>query len=103
MPTTVGPFGKGSPYWANEVSALRWVHATLIETALAAHALAFPALTDDERNRYYAESRLFAALFGIPEACLPPNWDAFVAYNKAMLESEVLTVSAEHARSPHKF
>jgi uncharacterized protein (DUF2236 family) len=44
---------------------------------------------------YYTESRLFAALFGIPEACLPPNWEAFVAYNRAMLESEVLTVSAE--------
>jgi uncharacterized protein (DUF2236 family) len=95
MPTAVGPFTQGSPYSANEASALRWVHATLIDTALTARALVFPALTADAREQYYAECRLFAALFGIPQSCLPTNWDAFVAYNEAMWESEVLSVSAE--------
>ncbi|HZC98423.1 MAG TPA: oxygenase MpaB family protein [Bradyrhizobium sp.] len=95
MPQAVGPFARGSPYSANEVCALRWVHATLIDTALAARALVFPALTADEHERYYAECRLFAALFAIPQSCLPTNWDAFVAYKEAMWESEVLSVSAE--------
>jgi uncharacterized protein (DUF2236 family) len=95
MPAVAGPFARGSPYSANEVCALRWVYATLIDTALAARALVFPALTADEHERYYAECRLFAALFGIPQSCLPTKWGAFIAYNEAMWESEVLNVSAE--------
>jgi uncharacterized protein (DUF2236 family) len=95
MPAVVGPFAQGSPYSANELCALRWVYATLLDTALTARALVFPALTAAERERYYSESRLFAALFGIPQSCLPPTWDAFTAYNEAMWESEVLSVSAE--------
>jgi uncharacterized protein (DUF2236 family) len=95
MPAVIGPFDRGSPYSANEACALRWVYATLIDTALTARALVFPALTADERERYYAECRLFAGLFGIPPSSLPTKWDAFVAYNEAMWESEVLSVSAE--------
>ena len=37
MPRAAGPFSAGSRYWANETSALRWVHATLVETALVAY------------------------------------------------------------------
>jgi uncharacterized protein (DUF2236 family) len=95
IPTAAGPFARGSPYLANEVCALRWVYATLVDTAVNARALVFPALTADERERYYAECRLFAALFGIPQDCLPTKWDAFMAYNEAMWDSEALSVSAE--------
>jgi uncharacterized protein (DUF2236 family) len=95
MPAAVGPFAQGSQYFANEVCALRWVYATLIDTAVAARALVFPALTADELERYYAECRIFAALFGIPQSCLPATWESFVAYNEAMWESEVLSVSDE--------
>ena len=90
----MGPFDKGSPYRANEVSTLRWVHATLVETALMAHELVLPALTLDERERYWAESRLFGALFGLTPADLPADWTSFVAYNEAMVQSDILSVSA---------
>src|SRR3954466_584457 len=33
MPETVGPFAAGSRYCANDTPSLRWVHATLVETA----------------------------------------------------------------------
>ena len=33
LQTAAGPFPAGSSYCANEVSALLWVHATLVETA----------------------------------------------------------------------
>ena len=59
------PLLRGSRYRANEVSALRWVHATLAETAVLTHHLVLPALTDSEREKYWVEARLFAALFGI--------------------------------------
>jgi uncharacterized protein (DUF2236 family) len=51
-----------------------------------------PSLTAEERERYYAESRLFAELFGIPRQSLPDDWQAFASYNEAMWCSDVLTV-----------
>jgi uncharacterized protein (DUF2236 family) len=93
LPITVGPFRAGSPYQANDLAALRWVYATLIESALMAHDFVLPPLTGEERARYYAESHLFAALFGIPRATLPADWVAFIAYAEMMRESDVLTVS----------
>jgi uncharacterized protein (DUF2236 family) len=33
LPTAVGPFAAGSRYRANDIAALRWVHATLADTA----------------------------------------------------------------------
>jgi uncharacterized protein (DUF2236 family) len=93
LPSTVGPFAAGLPYWANSIPALRWVWATLIDTALLAYELVLPPLTAEQRERYYRESLLFAALFGIPKQCLPADWPAFCAYFDAMLESETLNVN----------
>jgi uncharacterized protein (DUF2236 family) len=94
LPQSAGPFAAGSSYQANEVAALRWVHATLVETALLAHELVLPPLSEGERERYWSEARLYAALFGIPPESLPSDWASFVAYNEAMVASDVLTVSA---------
>ncbi len=91
--SAAGPFAAGSFYCANEISALRWVHATLWDTALMTYALVLPALTQEQRALYYAEGRVFAALFGIPGQCLPPDWTAFSAYIAAMAESKTLTVT----------
>jgi uncharacterized protein (DUF2236 family) len=93
LPQSAGPFAAGSSYQANQVDALRWVHATLVETALLAHELVLPKLTDDERERYWSEARLYAALFGIPPDSLPSDWASFLAYGDAMAASDVLTVS----------
>jgi uncharacterized protein (DUF2236 family) len=100
--STAGPFPAGCSYCANEVSALRWVHATLWDTAFLAHALVLPALTGEARERYYAESRLFAALFGIPKERLPTDWMAFSAYVDAMTRSSTLTVTEMARRMAHR-
>lgn len=93
MPETVGPFAAGSRYHANDIPSLRWVHATLVESALMAHDLVLPALTAEERERYWSESRLFGALFGLRTGDLPADWSGFAAYTAAMAQSETLTVS----------
>lgn len=98
LPTAVGPFKEGSRYCANNISALRWVYATLIDSALAAHELVRGELSAPEREQYYSESRIFAALFGIPSAALPPSYRAFTAYAEAMRDSDILTVSAPARR-----
>src|SRR5262245_24440269 len=66
LPQTIGPFAQGSDYRANEVAALRWVHASLLDTSIILHDLFLPPLTIQERECLYSESRLTAALFGIP-------------------------------------
>src|SRR5262249_9608227 len=88
-----GPFPFGSSYCANAIPALRWVYATLIETALVAYELVLPPLTLQQRERYYRESLLFAALFGIPKECLPPDWTTFSDYFLATVQSDTLDVS----------
>ncbi len=93
-----GPFAAGSPYRANDVAALRWVHATLIETALLVHDLVLTPLTREDREQYLAEARRFAGFFGIPSACLPQDWAEFTAYTEAMRRSDTLTVSAAAQR-----
>jgi uncharacterized protein (DUF2236 family) len=93
LPSAAGPFAKGSLYCANALPALHWVYATLIESAIQAHGLVLPPLTPEQRERYYAESHLFAALFGIPKASLSHDWAAFCAYTEAMTRSATLTVT----------
>lgn len=92
LPDAIGSFEANSRYCANEAAALRWVHATLVESAAMAHDLVFPPLSTDDRERYWAESRLFAAMFGLTPGDLPADWQSFRAYTEAMVRSDVLTV-----------
>ncbi|MGH9598927.1 MAG: oxygenase MpaB family protein [Terracidiphilus sp.] len=94
IPEDVAAYRSGSRYEANEVAALRWVYATLVETAVMAYECVMPPLTAAERERYYGETKMLAALFGIPPDALPESWDGFVAYNQAMHESDALGVSS---------
>ena len=102
LPETAGPFAEGSGYEANDVAALRWVYATLMDSALLAYELLLPPLSIAERDQYYAESRATAALFGIPREDLPPNWQEFSAYVESMFQSEVLVVSTAAREMAHE-
>src|SRR5579859_2745259 len=93
MRESVAAYRKGARYQANEINALVWVYATLVESALLAYESVLPALTDEDREAYYTESKTMAALFGIPASALPANWAQFEAYNRAMWESDSLGVS----------
>jgi uncharacterized protein (DUF2236 family) len=94
LPEAAGAFALGSAYSANEVNALRWVHATLVETAMLSHDLVLPPLSDAQRERYWTDTRLFASLFGIPQQELPTDWAAFQAYTATLMDSDVLIVSS---------
>jgi len=95
LPEAAGAFAAGSRYEANDVAALRWVHATLIDTALVAHQLVCQPLSSEEREVYWSEARLFAAFFGIPRDVLPWSWRDFADANEQMWRSDLLTVSKE--------
>jgi uncharacterized protein (DUF2236 family) len=80
----VAGYRSGSPYRANEVQALVWVYATLVESAVLAYECVLPPLTGEEREAYYAETKWMAALFGISPDVLPVDWVGFEAYCRAM-------------------
>ncbi len=89
----IGPFADGHRYRANTADALFWVHATLLDTALQVYELLVAPLTLREKEDYYAESRLFAGLFGIPDTAMPARYPDFTRYMDTMLASDVLSVS----------
>jgi len=93
LPHAVGQWERGANYAASEVAALRWVYATLIEGAVLAYRSVLP-LGEGEREQYYQESRTLAALFGIPPAALPENWQAFESYIASMVTSPELGVGS---------
>ena len=101
MPEDVAHWKRGSRYEANEIGALRWVFATLVESAVLAHDCALPALSSAERDGYYAECKTLAGLFGLPVASLPEDWEAFAAYNRKMHASDELGVSETARRMAH--
>jgi uncharacterized protein (DUF2236 family) len=94
LPHAVGPYPQGEHYEANEVAALRWVYATLVESAILAYEFVLPPLTSGECQQYYEESKRMAALFGIPVSALPVNWEGFTEYTAAMFCSPQLSVDA---------
>jgi uncharacterized protein (DUF2236 family) len=101
MPEDVAAYKEGSHYEANEIPALRWVYATLVESAVLAYECVRPPLTEIERDTYYAESKTLAGLFGIPSASLPQNWADFIAYNQQMHQSSALGVSPAARHMAH--
>lgn len=90
----VASYRSGSHYRANEIAALRWVYATLVESAVLAYETVLPPLSPDQLDAYYAESQTMAALFGIPAHALPSSWTEFLAYCRTMEQSSELGVTS---------
>ena len=86
----VGPYERGSSYWANDPEALLWVHSTLWETSIMLYEQIARPLSNEEKDRYYEETRSFADLFGIGEELLPADWHEFESYNQQMWRELVI-------------
>lgn len=93
-----GDLADGTPYAANHPDALAWVHATLVDSALAAWDLVLPPLTAPERDAYWTDSRRFAGLFGIRAEDLPQDWAGFRRWMDARLADPALHVGPDAVR-----
>lgn len=93
IPEESGGWAAGTPYHANDADALRWVHATLVDTTLVIRQRIDGALPPDVLDRYVLEMNRFAALFGIPRRLLPESHAAHVAYMTEMLASDRIVVA----------
>jgi uncharacterized protein (DUF2236 family) len=82
------PFARqrhGRTYSALDPDLSLWVHATLVDSTIVAYDAWLEPLGRAARARYYQETLPVGRAFGIPEALLPPNLDAFEAYLATML------------------
>ena len=95
LPEDTAGWARGVHYEANEIGALRWVFATLVESAVIAYECALRPLSAAEREQYYAENKTLAGLFGLPPQALPEDWEAFAEYNRQMHASNELGVSTQ--------
>lgn len=93
IPEAVGGWAAGTPYHANDASALRWVHATLVDTTLVVRELLDGALPRAVQDRYVIEMNRFAALFGIPPSLLPDGYPAHATYMQKMIGSDRIAVA----------
>ncbi len=75
----------GTGYTARDPDLSLWVHATLVDTTMAAYDAWIAPLSGDQRARYYAETLPIGRAFGVPGDRLPADVDAFDAYVAAML------------------
>jgi len=93
IPHQIGAWRAGAPYYANDADALRWVHATLVDTTIAVRERLDGALPTALKDTYIIEMNRFGALFGIPRDRLPDSWRAHEAYMQRMLGSDLLAVA----------
>jgi len=88
-----GRFSSGTPYSGRDPELMLWVWATLVDTALAVYEHFVEALEIGARRAYYADHRSVVRVLGVPDALVPPSWEAFRAWFDAMLESDALAVT----------
>jgi uncharacterized protein (DUF2236 family) len=70
----------GPGYAARDPDLSLWVHATLVDSTLVTNDAWLGPLPRERRAAFYAETRPIGRAFGVPEAILPPDLDAFEAY-----------------------
>jgi uncharacterized protein (DUF2236 family) len=63
----------GRPYAAGDPALLLWVHAALVESAIAVSGLLGTPLSAGEADRYAAEMVVAAELVGVPRALVPAS------------------------------
>lgn len=70
----------GVRYSALEPELLLWVHATLVDSSLAAYERFVRPVPLEIRERYYLQMRRMGTAFGVPEDLHPPTYPDFRDY-----------------------
>ena len=87
----------GVAYDAHDPELLLWVWATLVDTARLLYERCVRPLSDEERERYYQEQKLFAYACGVPEGACPAGHADFVAYFARTVADELRVTSGAQA------
>ncbi len=80
----------GDAYTAHDVTLLRWVWATLVDTAELGWTRWVRPFGPGEAEAFYGEMVALAVFLGIPAGILPPDRTAFGRYVESMLDGPEL-------------
>jgi uncharacterized protein (DUF2236 family) len=86
------PSYGGMEYDAFDQELQLWVHATLIDSAIAAYELFVRPLQAEEKTRYYVDSKKLAQFLHIRDSVIPASLKAFTAYMEWMLSGPGIAV-----------
>lgn len=75
----------GAGYQARDPGLSMWVHATLVDSTMAAYDAWLEPLSTERAARFYAEMRPIGTAFGVPDATNPVDLTAFRAYVEEQL------------------
>lgn len=76
---------SGPGYAARDPALSLWVHATLIDSTMAVADAWLAPVSPVRRATFYAETRPIGRAFGVPDALLPRDLEAFDAYVREMI------------------
>jgi uncharacterized protein (DUF2236 family) len=71
---------RGSGYSARDPALSLWVHATLVDSTVVVNRAWAGPVTSDQAARFYEETKPIARAFGVPDAQLPADLEAFETY-----------------------
>jgi uncharacterized protein (DUF2236 family) len=89
----------GQPYAAGDPPLLVWVHAALVDSALAACALFGTPLSDADADAYVAEMTVAAELLGVPHEMVPDSVAALERYIAGVRPALLRTPAAAESMS----
>jgi uncharacterized protein (DUF2236 family) len=76
---------RGDHYDARDPDLALWVHATLVDSTIVVNDAWAGPLSRRRAAQFYEETKPIARAFGVPEAALPGDLDAFDAYLVAQM------------------
>jgi uncharacterized protein (DUF2236 family) len=88
-----GRYRAGTAYSGRDPDLVRWVWATLVDTAIQVYEIFVEPLSDAARESYYAEQCGIGRLLGVPAADVPKGHAAFRAWFDACVAGEELCVT----------
>jgi uncharacterized protein (DUF2236 family) len=95
LPHGTARFPAGTPYSGRDPALVRWVWATLVDTAWCVYERFVAPLAPEAREVFYADHRVVGRLFGVPPEQVPPDWPAFRAWFDDVVAGDELEVTEQ--------
>lgn len=89
----LGPFPAGTSYSASDPALMLWVHAALVEVALAVYGRFVWPLTRADERRFYREMTVVAEIVGVPPSVVPATLGEFREYLRTKLAGPEICVT----------
>ena len=95
LAAAAGKYAAGTVYRGRDPELMRWVWATLLDTALVVYQRFVDPLSPEALASYHLEQAALARVLGVPAALVPDRPESFQEFMAETLEGSVLFVTAE--------